>query len=640
ELFGDVGPYERIIGRVRYAIDPQAPQNQAIVDLEHAPTNDDRRVEFSADLFILAPKDLAKCSGAALYDVNNRGNKLALRFFDHTAGGNNPQSAGNGYLMRQGLVVVWSGWSGELLPGDARLRLTAPTAKSENGEPVTGPVRYEICVDKPTPRTSVNRENHGAYRPTEAGLQNATLTWRLRPGDPRVPIPREQFHLHVSDVEEAPGLLPLVEIEVAGELQPGYLYELIYEARDPLVHGVCFAAVRDLMAALKHGEGKGNPLLRDGKPAFERTHGFGVSQSGRFLRELLYSGFNEDERGRRVFDGLMPHVAGGGLGSFNHRFAQPTAFNTQHELHSWPCDRFPFAYELQKDPITGLTDGIQRKAEAAGVAPKIMHTQSSAEYWSRSGSLPHTDPLGTRDAEPPANVRIYAFGGTQHGPASFPPDAAGGQHPANPADYRPLLRALLTALDQWVRDDVEPPASVYPKIADGTLVSWEQSHTGFPAIPGVRYPEVIQQPSAWDLGPHWRDRGITSQQPPRPLGDYQVLAPGCDVDGNDVGCLQPPEVAVPVATYTGWSLRRRDIGAQNELVGLNGAYLPFPKTKAERESSGDPRQSLEERYRDWPTYRKRLARRCREMTAKRYLLEEDIGPILEREEERHKALFE
>lgn len=640
ESFGAAGAYERIAGRVHYAIDPKAPQNGAIVDLEHAPRNAEGRVEFSADLFLLAPRDLSKCSGAALYDVNNRGNKLALRFFNDTAGGNNPQSAGNGFLMRQGMVVVWSGWSGELLPGDARLRLSAPVAQAQEGRPIAGAVRYEISVDNETRRISVNRENHGAYRPTEEGLQNATLTWRLRPGDPRVPIPRGQFRLHVTESDSAASnLLPLVELELPAGLQPGYLYELIYEARDPLVHGVCFAAVRDLLTALKHGEGAGNPLVRDGKPVVRRVHGFGVSQSGRFLRELLYSGFNQDERGRQVFDGLMPHVAGGGLGSFNHRFAQPTAFNTQHELHDWPSDRFPFAYEKQKDPFTGRTDSIQQRAEAAGVTPKIMHTQSSAEYWTRSGSLPHTDPTGAHDAAPPDNVRLYAFGGTQHGPAPFPPESAGGQHPTNPADYRPLLRALLAALDEWVRDDAAPPPSVYPTLAAGTLVAWEQTHTGFPAIPGVRYPEVIQQPSAWDYGPNWRERGIADRQPPTAAGEYRVLTPKCDADGNDRGCLSPPEVAVPVATYTGWNLRHRAIGAENELVGLNGSYLPFPRTQAEREERGDPRPSLEERYGDWPTYRARLEQKCREMAAARYLLEEDIQPLLQREEERHRALF-
>ncbi len=635
--FGEVGPYERIIGRVHYALDPQLPQNCAIVDLDLAPVNGQGRVEFSADLFLLAPKDLSKARGAALYDVNNRGNKMALRFFNDSPGGNNPQSAGNGFLMREGWIVVWSGWSAELLPGDARLRLSAPVASFATGESVRGKVRYEISVDRPTQRVSVNRDNHGAYRPTEDGLQQATLTWRLRPGEPRIPIPREQFRLHVTETDSAGDALPRVELELPAGFEPGYLYELIYEAQEPRVQGVGLAAVRDLIAALKHGEGEGNPLLVEGRPAINRAHGFGVSQSARFLREFLYSGFNQDERGRRVFDGLLPHVAGAGMGSFNHRFAQSTAFNTQHELHDWPCDRFPFAYETHKDPHTGRQEGIQQQAEAAGVLPKIMHTQSSAEYWSRGGSLVHTDPSGERDGQPPENVRLYTFGGTQHGPAAFPPARSGGQQLTNPADYRPLLRALLAALDAWVVDDVAPPPSVYPRLTDGTLGSWEQIHTGFPAIPGVRYPEVIHQPAVLNLGPEWRAAGIISHQPPQTLGHYRVLVPKCDQ--NDRGCLLPPEVAIPLATYTGWSLRHREIGAENELVGLNGSYLPFPATAQERAERGDPRLSLEERYGDWNSYREKLEAECRRLVGERYLLPEDVERIIQREAERHRLRF-
>jgi hypothetical protein len=638
DSFGDAGEYERIIGRVEYAIDPAAPQNRTIIDRDLAPLDEAGRLRFSADLFILAPKDLSKCRGAALYDVNNRGNKLALHFFNDAPGGNNAQSAGNGYLLRAGWVVVWSGWSGELLPGDARLRLTAPRARGHDGQPITGPVRYEISVDAASTRTSVNRENHGAYRPTEEGVSNAALSWRLRSKDARIPIPREQFRLHVTEAASS-DLLPQIDLELPAGVQPGYLYELVYEAQDPLVHGVCFAAVRDLIAALKFGEGEGNPLLVDGQPAVARMHAFGVSQSGRFLREFLYSGFNEDERGRQVFDGMIPHVAGCGLGSFNHRFAQPTAFNTQHELHDWPCDRFPFAYESQHDPLSGRTEGVLDRAVAAGVVPKIMHTQSAAEYWSRGGSLVHTDPAGTRDATLPEDVRIYAFGGTQHVPAEFPPDAAGGQNRTNPADYRPLLRALLAALDAWVKDGIAPPENIYPKIASGGLVSWEQPYTGFPRLPGVRYPEVIHQPFLLDFGATWSEQGIAEFQPPRVTKPYRILVPRSDADGNDVECIAPPEVAVPAATFTGWNLRHREIGAENELVGLNGSFLPFPVTRAAGKYVGDPRLSLEERYPDWEERRKQLNTVCERMVKQGYLLAEDIPGILDRDKDRYRAMM-
>ena len=405
QSFGTVGPYERIIGTVHYAIHPDNPRNRPIVDLQYAPRNAAGLVAFEADLFILAPKNLAKANGAALYDVNNRGNKLAIRFFNDGPGGNDPQDGGNGYLMREGYTIIWSGWDGELLPGGNRLQLHAPVAR-DHEKTITGPVRYEISVDKPSTREPINRANHGAYRPTAAGLAAATLTWRLRPRDKRVRIPREQFQLRVVEVKDAPhGQLPDVQLDLPAGFRPGYLYEVIYEAQDPLVHGTCFASVRDLIAAVKHGDGKGNPLLRGGNPVIHRAHGFGVSQSGRFLRELLYSGFNADTKGRIVFDGLMPHVAGGGLGSFNHRFAQPTAYATQHQLWDWPTDRFPFAYETQRDPVSKRQDGILRTATDLLTAPKVMHTQTATEYWSRSGSLVHTDPLGRHDARPPDNVR-------------------------------------------------------------------------------------------------------------------------------------------------------------------------------------------------------------------------------------------
>ncbi len=638
--FGDVGPYEQIEGKVHYAIDPSLEQNQPIVDLSHAPRDEKGLVHFSSDLFILAPKDLAKGNGAVLYDVNNRGNKLAIRFFNDSSGGNNPKSPGNGFLMRHGYTVVWSGWDGELLPGNGRLRLTAPTARFEK-KPITGRVRYELLPkNDDMTRMNVNRDGHGAYRPTAKGLASATLTWRLRATDRRIPIPRSQFRLHVADESSSPaGQLPMVELELPAGFRASYLYELIYEAQDPLVHGVCFASVRDLMAAFKSGAGRHNPLRIKDQPAIQYAYGFGVSQSGRFLREMLYDGFNEDEKGKQVFDGLIPHVAGGGLGSFNHRFAQPTTFLTQFENHDFPSDRFPFSYSVQTDPLSGKEDGILRNSITKGVAPKVLHTQSAAEYWTRSGSLPHTDPVGRKDAKIPANVRVFAFGGTQHGPSNYPPTRGSGQNFSNHADYRPFLRSLLVALDRWCRGGDPVPPSVYPKIADGTLVPFQQNSTGFPALPSVRYPEVILRPGHLDLGRRWDTERIIDVHPPNILGHYQTLVPKCSPDGNDLGCLLPPEVAVPLATFTGWNLRSREAGAENELVGLKGSFIPFAKTKSDRMEVGDPRLSLEERFATLDEYQKQLRAYCKRLNKQRLLLDEDVPRIIKRQVERATPLF-
>ena len=645
ETFGDVGTYERIIGRAFFELDPNLPANRNIRDLDKAPRNEQGKVELSCDLVILAPKDLSKGNRALLYGVNNRGNKSVLKYFNYGGGGNDPSTrahAGNGFLMEHGFTVVWSGWDGELLTGNNRLRLWPPVAgKAGKGEkPITGIVRCEIVPKSDVTRTVVNWANHGSYRPTEKGMKSATLTHRLLSGHPRVPIPRDKWQLHVSDVEsDFPNQLPKVELEYPDGLKKAHVYELIYEARDPLVMGTGFSSLRDLISSFKHGTGKANPLLQNGKPLIERAHGFGVSQSGRFLREFLYWGFNADEKNRKVFDGLIPHVSGSGLGSFNHRFAQPTRHAGQHDHHDYPPDRFPFAYGKQIDPLSSQQEGIIDRSIESGTLPFILHTQSTSEYWNRSGSLVHTDPLGEKDAEIPENVRIYFFGGTQHGPSGFPPKQGDGQTQANPGDFKPFLRSLLLALDRWSAGGAAAPPSVYPKISDGTLVSWTQNATGFPEIPGIRYPGVIQQPSYLDFGPSWQSDGIVDQQPPIPRGSYRVRVPKCDADGNEIACLSPPEVAVPVATYTGWRLRSKDAGAENELYALTGSYIPFPLSKQEREEKGDPRLSVQERYDSLDDYLARLEARCIELQKAGYMLPEDIERTLRVQRERVAPLF-
>ena len=642
EAFGDRGAYERIDGRVYYELDPEHPANAAIVDLKLAPRNSQGRVEFWADLCVLAPKDPTKANGAVLYDVNNRGNKLALGMFNE-AGGNNPRTradCGNGFLMEQGFTIVWCGWDGELLPGGDRLRLTAPLAR-EGDKPLTGKVRCEIVINEAgTTRTVINWANHGSYRPTADGLLNATLTLRQRPEQERMPVPRSEWKLHVSDVSsDAPTQLPKVELEIPDEFEPGWIYEVIYEAQDPLVMGVGFAAVRDLMASLKDGSGTGHPLLQDSKPWITRAHGFGVSQSGRFLREFLHAGFNADEHRRKVFDGLIPHVAGGGLGSFNHRFAQPTRHANQHDHHDYPPDRFPFAYDTQTDPFTGQTDGLLARAVATNTVPKIFHTQSTAEYWTRAGSLPHTNVTDYSDADVPDNVRFYTFGGTQHGPSGYPPGKANAVHLHNPANYKPFLRALLLALDQWVKDHITPPPSVYPRFSEGALVAPTAAATGFPSILGARFPTVIHAPLWLDLGPRWATERIVDLQPPEIRGRYTVFVPQCDADGNELGCLTPPEVAMPTGTYTGWNLRSADAGAMGELVSLTGSYIPFVISKDERLKANDPRLSVRERYASPEDYQREVTAVCTRLREQRYLTPSDAERLPKVLTDRVRPLF-
>lgn len=628
--FPGVGAYETLRGKVFFAVDPAADANRTIVDLELAPRNDHGLVEFSADVEILAPVDRQRSRRALLYDVNNRGNKLALGQFNTGA---------DEFLMRQGYVVVWSGWIAETAPGGGRLRLQAPPALAQ-GQPLVGIVRAEVVVDAVTPRANLGQwAQQGSYEPTERGAAEGQLTWRLREQDPRVSIPRSQWRL-LRDWPEADGergQLPLLQLEVAGGLQPGYIYELVYEAQGSLVQGVGLAGIRDLVSFLKHDTSAGNPLavVEDAAESRRRStiqyaYGFGVSQSGRCLRTFLYDGFNADEQGRRVFDGLMPHVAGAGLGFFNHRFASPTRHNAQHDNHLYPADLFPFTYGDERDPFTGRVDGILRRSRISQTVPKVMHTQSSSEYWHRSGSLVHTDPRGERDVELPDEVRVYAFGGTQHGPGNGVPASApgNGQLIGNPADYRPLIRALLTALDAWVRDDRPPPPSVYPRLSAGTAAGWREAESGWQALPGVRYPEVIQQPEWLDRGPEFAEYRRTTQEPPLRRGQYGVRVPAYDADNRERGTLDLPCVAVPLGTYTSWNLRSRSIGAESELLSLAGGYIPLPATAAQRQEQGDPRPALAERYASREAYVAAYLAHARQLVADRYLLEEEL-PALE-----------
>jgi hypothetical protein len=444
-----------------------------------------------------------------------------------------------------------------------------------------------------------------------------------------------EAELHVREHAEAPAVTvprgawrfpDAGSVALDGGFEPGRIYECYYRAENPPVVGLGFTAVRDTAAFLRWGTaGEGNPCAG----AVDRSYVFGVSQSGRFLRHLLYLGLDEDETGRFAWDAVIPHVAGGRRGEFNCRFGQPS-LNAVHAVGSL----FPFTDGEQDDPITGQRGALLHRLAARSRPPRIFTINTAAEYWRGDGSLVHTDVAATRDVTPPPWVRQYLFAGTQHTPGAIPPPPADpntggrGRHPFSVVDYSPLLRAALVNLDRWVSEGVEPPPSAVPRLADGSAVAAETTRAVYAAIPGARFPDRVQRPVRLDFGPRV-DRGIVDL-PPKIGAPYVTVVSAVDADGNDRAGIRPPELRVPVATFTGWNPRHPDQGAPGDLMSMMGSTLPFARTAAERAQRGDPRPSLEERYGDRDHYLALARAGAQAMVASRHLLAEDVDAVVER----------
>jgi alpha/beta hydrolase family protein len=611
--FGRAGAYEKIVGVLRFAVDPDDPRHQAITDLGLAPRDALGRVAFAGDFFVLKPVEAGRGNGRLLLDVPNRGRKVALGLFNSTPRVPDPTTAedfGNGFLLRHGYTVAWIGWQHDVPRQDGLMALDVPRARG-----VSGLVR---CEFRPNVRADVLPMADRYHRPhPTADLDDpeARLTVREHAGAPEVALPRRAWRFTDGS-----------HVGLAGGFEPGKIYDLIYRSQDPPLVGLGFLAVRDTAAYLRWAPAAGNPCAG----ALERAYAFGVSQSGRFLRHLLYLGLDEDETGRLAFDGVIPHVAGARRGEFNMRFGQPS-LNALQAVGSL----FPFTHDEQADPLTGERDGLLRGRARPGRRPKIIEINSSAEYWRGDASLAHTDVEGKTDVVPPATVRLYLFAGTQHLPGSLPPPASDpntggrGLQPFNVVDYAPLLRAALVNLDHWVTDGLEPPPTAVPRLADGTAVAHEATATIFRAIPGVRAPDRIVRPCRLDFGPD-AARGIVTELPPKDGARYPTFAPAVDGDGNEVAGVRPVELAVPLGTFTGWNPRHPEQGAPGDLMSMMGSTLPFPCTRAERERAGDPRPSIAERYPSRTEYLAKVRAAAEALVTARWVLAEDVDAIVER----------
>ena len=616
--FGAAGAYEKIVGVLRFGVDPTHPANQAIADIGLAPRSAEGLVESAADFYLLRPLDPERGKRRLLLDIPNRGRKVALGMFNSTIRVPDPTTAedfGNGFLMRHGYTVAWCGWQHDVPRQDGLLALTVPVARGENGL-IGGPV---LCEWRPNSRvdTLPMADRYHIAQPT-ADLSDPTarLTVREHAGAPAVAIARTAWRF--ADA---------THVSLAGGFEPGKIYELVYRAENPPLVGLGLLAVRDTAAWLRSGSAAaGNPCAGE----LDHAYVIGVSQTGRFLRHLLYLGLNEDEAAGKVFDGVIAHIAGARRGEFNQRFGQPS-LNATSSVGSL----FPFTDASAVDRVTGKRGAQLARLEARGTVPKIVAVNTSAEYWRGDASLVHSDVDGTRDVAPHPQTRLYLFAGCQHTPGTLPPPDADpntgsrGRHTFNVVDYAPLLRAVLMNLDRWVTDGAEPPVSAVPRLDDGTGVVAETTRATFTRIPGARFPDRVERPRRLDFGPDI-DRGIVHELPPKIGAPFVSFVPSVDANGNDIPGIRPVELLAPLATFTGWNPRHPDQGVPGDLMSMLGSTLPFASTRAAREASGDPRASIDERYGSRAAYLERTREAANTLVAQRHMLAEDVDAVVER----------
>ena len=584
--FGASGAYERVIGIAKGELDPADPRNAGIWGLDKAPRNAAGKVEYETDIFLLRPADPAKGNHHLLFDVLNRGNKVVtnrLNFTEPKDDSNDPSTvaqAGDGFLFRRGYTVAWAGWDPDSPRANHGMTLRIPALPD-----VEQDIRDEfVSGTRGAPMTRFQL----SYAAASLDQANAVLTRRAREADAPETVPTAQwtFEDDRTVVLRPEGTVPAF----------GVIYELTYKGRAPWVSGIGFAAERDVAAFLKAD--------RSGGRKIDAAIVFGVSQSGRFVRDFIEYGFNQDESGHKVFDGALSHIAGIGGVFLNAPFAQPFRTRTQHEDHTMPENAFPFSAAVVRDPATGKTRSLLRGNR---FDPLLIETNTDAEYWQKGAALLGTDPAGQYDLPLPATTRLFLISGSQHtgrhGASTAPGPCVNLR---NPHDPYPALRALLVALDDWIVTGRPAPASRIPTIADGTLVP--AARLRFPVLPGFA---VAAGPDPVDPVGDW-------VHPVAMKSPYRPLVPAVDADGNDRGGLKLPDVAVPLGTHTGFNLYKAP-AITGELCDRDGSFLPFPPKK----TAGDPRLSLTERYQSAARYTARVAAAARALVAERLLLPED-----------------
>ena len=633
QTFGEVGSYEQLDGIVYFDADPSHPDNALIADIDLAPKDANGLVNFSADFQILRPVDPPKGTHTLFLDVVNRGRGRVSKLINDAPDANStePQSPGNGFLMRQGYTMVWCGWQHDVPETPGLLGIQVPQAVNTNG-PISGNIAFSFQPNYLTQVQMLSERGHQPYPANHLEDWDSVLTVRDHDEAEPETIPREQWHF--ARLVEGKRVPDASRICYEAGFQPGKIYQVIYSTSKAPIAGLGLLGTRDLVSFLRYGGADlGNPCAGD----IQYALGFGQSQSGRFLRHLLYLGLNQDEVGRTVFDGIIAHVAGARRGEFNQRYAQPSTAGK-----SSMSNLAPFTDRPQTDTETDQTDSLLARQSAKGSVPKIFLLNSGAEYWWAHLSLIHTDLTGTRDFAPSESVRLYYYSSTQHASGVFPltdidlSNGSKGEQYFNCVDYRPVLRASLANLDQWVRTGAEPPPSRHPRLDDGTLTTLENIESTFTAIRGVNFPKHLKRISHLEFDP---SRSLAENLPSKIGSPYPVLVPLVDSNGNELGGIRLPDITVPIGTHMGWNLRHPDTGAPGQVIGTTGSTIPFKVTQVERESAGDPRLSLEERYASKEAYLEQVKEASQSLLREGFLLGEDLNNLVEQASERYDSLI-
>ncbi|MFZ9014540.1 MAG: alpha/beta hydrolase domain-containing protein [Alphaproteobacteria bacterium] len=632
--FSDVGTYELLKGVAHYEIDPKHPHNSGIVDLSLAPTNQRGQVEFEADFVMLHPTEPRRGNGALLFDVVNRGTKTALTFngVRHTYDPMMPVDPGNGYLMRNGYTVVFGGWQADVPSIDGLIGMRGPEALDTDGNPITGRINwwFQEQEAQASQWQLLSHKGHLAHPPADPDEEDAQLFVKDHPNECGTIIPREKWEFARKGTEAQEPNPSHIFFESG--FQPGRMYELVYTTQGSQIVGLGFPAMRDMVCFLKYGEKKqGNPC----SGSIDRAHAFGHSQSGRFLRNYLHVGNNTDELGRKALDGVFSHAAGGMKGEFNLRFGQPSRDVSYVLPGSFPCSD-----STQIDPVTGNQGSLLEQINKNGNLPKIIFSNTSAEYWRGDAALTHTELSVQIDLPEDTNyVRRYHYSGTQHGIGAIPlqfirsTDGWYGQQRFSCMDYSPLHRAILHNLDKWVNEEIPPPPSSHPRHADGTAKETKEVIQNFAKLPGLTLPKRLARVQRLDYGPKL-EQGQTLTLPATIGEQFPAFVSAVNEDLNEVAGIRLPELSVPVASYTGWNLRHPSRGNSDLFLGISGglagATIPFSATRQQRELNGDPRPSIEERYPSKEDYLQRVREAAKSLHTSAYLLDEDIERIVVR----------